>query len=337
MKFTTNNHNLLAAVRKGNLSFFIDQDGKKLNTDAFQFTDNFSCGWACVNLGGDRIQDPEGVIGGNFRYVNVAGEYLSFRFSSPSYFSNNLSIIESGVTRFIIDNNGEMVGEGYNNAYPFRNGLSAAAKGATLGYLNTECQWEILMKPGDTLHSFSDGIAQIQRDGKIGFINPSGQWLIEPQDLTIFDFREALAAYEEKGNYGVMNDSGETVVEAIYEDIGNYSEGLCAVKQRGLWGFIDKSGNIIHPPRYDQVRHFSEGLAAVKVKEKIGYVNVEGEMIIPPSFESGFEFKNGLCIVQENGVLGYIDRQGQWAVDAQFNRANLFVSPEDDNPYYKPN
>ncbi|WP_235299118.1 WG repeat-containing protein [Portibacter marinus] len=337
MKNASNPENLLAAVRIGPSAFFINVEGSKQSIGEFRFTDNFSSGWACTNMGGERIQNPEGVIGGNFRYVNVAGDVLPVWMEKPSFFSCGLSVIQSGNDYSVIDVNGSLKIQSFDHIFPFNDHLAAAKKKGNLGYLNTNGEWEFLMKPNDVLHSFSGGIAKIIREKHIGFINQTGQWLIEPQKKEIFDFHERFAVVRSDEKFGFINDVGDVIVQPIFQDMGNFSEGQCAFKEKGLWGFLDSTGMVTIAPRFQQVRAFKEGKAAFQLEGKVGFINQEGEVVIPPTFEAAFEFKNELCIAQQNRKLGYIDASGEWVLSPKYDRANHFVHPEDDNPYFRPN
>jgi hypothetical protein len=322
----------IAAVRQENLAFFIDQTGRKLDIGDFAFTANFSCNWACINLGGTRIQNPPGVIGGNFRFIDTKGNYLPLRFDEASHFCENLAIINSGNRAFIINQDGELVADRFLKVLPFSDGLAAATKINELGYLNKTGEFEFRMRPGDVLHPFIDGIAKIERAGQAGFINLSGQWLIEPSDHVIFPFSERKAVYEEHELYGFLDDSGEKLTEAIYEDCADFKEDLAAVKIDGKWGFINAAGLLVIEPKFDLVRNFSDQMAAFMQNGKVGYLNASGKVVISPMFEAAYEFQNGFAPFQREGKLGFIDHRGSVAIEPTFDRVNSFVNPCTSNP-----
>lgn len=328
---------IIAAVRTGDRCEFIDPEGNVLHLGQFQFTDNFSNGLACVNQGGDRIQEPPGIIGGNFRFINLNGELLPLRFNELSFFSHERAIIKDGNSAFIIDTAGETVAEGFTGIYPFHDGLAAASKLNTLGYLNTDGEWEFQMKSGDIINNFQDGIAKVIRNGKNGFINLTGQWLIEPTALEILPFSERFAAYIENEKYGFLNDEGIKITEAIYDNVTDFKEGLAGFLLNGKWGFININGEVSIKPNFDNVRTFSDGSAAVLKNGKVGYIDAQGNLFIKPQFSASYDFLNGYAIAQENGKLGYIDKNGNWIISPIFDRANNFVNPIADNPLIRIN
>ncbi|GLR16689.1 WG repeat-containing protein [Portibacter lacus] len=332
-----NSNPLLAAVRTENICEFIDTSGKSAPLGQFQYTDNFSNGLACINEGGNRIQEPPGVIGGNFRFLATDGSTLPLRFDEPSYFSCERAIIKYGTLAKIVDTTGETIAEGFEGIFPFHTGLAAASKLNAIGYVNVEGEWEFQMKSGDIINNFQDGIAKIIRNSQNGFVNPTGQWLIEPTDLEILPFSERLAGYFENGKYGFLNDEGDKIIAADFDNVTHFKEGLAGVTINDKWGFINANGDLVIEPSFDNVRTFSEGLAAVMKNGKVGYINTKGKLTIKPQFSAAYDFKNGYAVAQEKGKLGYIDEKGKWKISPVFDRANHFVSPLEDNPFLRIN
>lgn len=333
-----NPNELIAAVRIGEKWTFIDIQGNKVIDRSFAFADNFSQGYACVSEGGIRSDKPEGVLAGEFFFINIDGEELPHRSITPSYFSDGVAVLESSRNNYAIMNtDGDIVAKNFETMLPFSNGLSPAKKGDKLGYINTDGEWEFLMKSGDIIDVFRGGIARVKRNGKTGFINPAGQWLIEPELDMAYRFSEGMAAIEIDEKFGFINDEGDIIIPADYNDCGDYSEGLVAVKKNGKWGYIDKEGEVVIPFSFTDCRGFSEGMAAIMQNGKIGYIDTNGKIKIPPSMEAAYDMQNGYTVFLENGKIGYIDQSGNRILEAQYDRANYFVNPEAENPLVRIN
>lgn len=326
-----NSNPLVATVQENDVAYFINKEGQELDIGRFQYADRFSCGWACVNLGGDRVSNPQGVIGGNFRFINPQGEYLPLRFDEAAQFTENRGLIKSANTTLIIDEEGNQISDLFTEVLPYCNGLAAAYKGNALGYINQEGEWEFQMKSGDIIDSFKDGIARIVRGGKNGFVNPAGQWLIELTEDKIYAFSEKKAAFQTASKYGFINDNGEPITKAIFEDCADFREGYAAVKQNNKWGFINEEGNIVIPCIYENVRSFSEGRAAIMKGGKVGYIDKENKIIIDLAFDAAYDFKNNIAIYQDQQKVGYITDLGDPIIPTKYDRANYFVLPEENN------
>lgn len=328
---------LVAAVRNNDIWFFINEKGEDIGLGQFTYADNFSNGWACINYEGSRVADPQGVVGGMFKFINIKGESLDYTLLTPSRFLENRAVIEIGEEFTIIDEDGNNIQEGFESIYSFHNGLAAAKKNNNLGYLNEDGEWEILMRKGDIIYSFHDSIARIKRNNKVGFINPSGQWLVELTEGIFYDFSDGLAAFEQNGLFGFINDHGEIIIEAIYADCTDFKNGLAGVKINDKWGFITKENISFTEPIYKNVRAFSEGLAAVQLDNLVGYINSTGKLEIEPKFEAAYDFKNGYAVAEQDGKLGYINKKGEWHIPPIFERANQLVNVNESNPLFRIN
>ena len=104
---------------------------------------------------------------------------------------------------------------------------------------------------------------------KYGFIDKSGKVLIEPQFDHARDFSEGFAQVKKDGKYGFIDKSGKVVIEPQFDDAEPFSEGLGKVEKDGNWGFIDKSGKVVIAPQFNNVSYFSEGFAMVKKDGKV--------------------------------------------------------------------
>ncbi|WP_396336448.1 WG repeat-containing protein [Fischerella sp. JS2] len=199
----------------------------------------------------------------------------------------------------------------------------------------------------DGVGEFSEGLAQVQIDGKWGYIDKSGNVVIQPQFDETDKFSEGLArvwisgqnwGYIDKtgkfvitqqftkdnaNNFseglaracvvstcGFIDKTGSFVIERKFAGAADFSEGLAAVKTRGKWGFIDKSGNFVIQPQFNNAGYFSEGLADVTIADKSGYIDKNGKVVIKPIFDDNYKFSEELASVKIDSKWGYIDKTG---------------------------
>ena len=120
---------------------------------------------------------------------------------------------------------------------------------------------------------------------RAGYLNAKGEVVIQPQFHAAFAFSEGLANVSKDGLWGFINKSGEWVIPLRFKYGNGFSEGLAGVSlgEKG-WGFIDRTGKVVIPARFGWVYGgFRHGLAAVASDGKLGYINKEGEWVWEPS------------------------------------------------------
>ena len=66
---------------------------------------------------------------------------------------------------------------------------------------------------------------------KYGFIDKSGKMVIEPQFDGASDFSEGLAQVEKDGKWGFIDKSGKVVIEPQFDWVSDFSEGLAKVRR----------------------------------------------------------------------------------------------------------
>ena len=92
-------------------------------------------------------------------------------------------------------------------------------------------------------------------------------------------FSEGLAEVKRNGKCGYVNKSGEEVIPLKYDYVFAFSEGLATVKLNGKWGFINTSGEEVIPLKYDEATYFTNGKAQVKLNGREFYIDKNGNEI----------------------------------------------------------
>jgi hypothetical protein len=139
-------------------------------------------------------------------------------------------------------------------------------------------------------------------------------------------FSEGLAEVQLNGKWGFIDKFGKEVISTIYDDVSGYSEALAAVKLNGRWGFIDKTGKVAVAIKYDYVRDFLNGFAVVYSGKKQGLINKTGKEVIVPKYKYIGDISEGMMKVldAESLKMGYADTSGIEVVKAEYMDARDF-------------
>ena len=218
----------------------------------------------------------------------------------------------------------------FYRGWDFSDGLAAAMarEGSLWGYINTDGDYAISPRfasgPDDYVWPFSDGLAQIEANGRFGYIDHSGNFVISPTLLDADSFHDGFArvvlegpcAYFSKGPCPSFHTPG-------------LSSRMARESQEELpickFTFVDKIGHAISGKRYDYALHFSEGLAPVLVNGKWGYIDQTGDLVITTRFDHAEPFSDGTALVTENHLYGFIDSHGVYVIEPRFKWAESFI------------
>jgi hypothetical protein len=325
--------NVLAAVMKDGMWGYIDQEGNYAMDARFPQAHNFSNGKACVNVGGRRLDEQSGVIGGKYTFIDNKAIWMGWQFEGVSHFyEGQAAIIQAGYA-FLIKTNEDMLNATFDVIGRFDGGLAPARlkDKAKTGYIDAFGVFKIETDPSWIIHPFSEGLARVKVNGKWGFIDQNGEMIIDAIYSEAYNFNEGIATVVLNGKFGFINSKGEIAIETKYVDAGDFNEGLAAVNSKGKWGFINKKGEEIIPFEFSAVRDFHEGLAAVQKGGKVGYIKQNGDFQIDPEFSAAYDFSKGLAIYQSKGFMGYINKNGEIIIPAKFTRASNFVNITESN------
>lgn len=168
----------------------------------------------------------------------------------------------------------------------------------------------LLQLPDDRFVEFKDN------SGKSGFSDRENQELLIPANYDYaYSFSEGLANVRKDGKWGFIDKLGKTVIPFIYDDAELFYAGLASVAKDGKYGYIDRSGKTVIPFLYDYADYYSFGLARVKKAGKWGYIDKSGKTVISFIYDMAHSF-HGLAKVKKDGKEGYIDKSGRWVKDA---------------------
>ena len=143
------------------------------------------------------------------------------------------------------------------------------------GYMDTMGQ--LIIDPlYDDVGFFSEGFANVNKDGKWGFIDPSGNYVIEPIFKAAWAFQEGKARVSPfSGPDHYITPSGKIIKSEKWSAADDFSQGLAKVKVGNTFGYIDTTGHLVLPAIYSRAWGFKHGLAIVSIDEKLGVMNYE--------------------------------------------------------------
>lgn len=251
-------------------------------------------------------------------------------------FKEGFATVKTNKNWGYIDCKGNVIASGYDQVFPFHNGLAEVrtvkksfslftALVAVAGYTSGT------MAIGGP--EFNDAL--LPENTKRGYINQAGKEVVPTKYDFSNIFHEGLAAVEVHDKWGVVDKSGIFIVPEQYEKISSYRNGFAQVKKDEKWGFIDKKGNLVTPIQYDEVSAFNDELAAIKVGDKWGFIDTNGKMAIPLQFddvafpsadktflEEKVGFFCGFAKVKMLDKWGVIDTKGKFVVKAEFDSSS---------------
>lgn len=141
-----------------------------------------------------------------------------------------------------MDFSGNMVldlsGRGFNNLWPFHEGLAAVStEDDMIGFINKSGELVIPCIYEDFSGGFSeDGICAVQKDGMWGYINRDNNVIIPFEYDGAYGAGAGLASVIKDGKCGLVDYKNRIVAELEYDDISSPDKGTAyAIKDRTLY------------------------------------------------------------------------------------------------------
>ncbi len=269
------------------------------------------------------------IIAGKVGYIDGSGKIvvppvLVFGESNTGDEFHNGLLEIAAMSGVYVDRTGKKVISGLYRGWDFSEGLAVAMKepGGEWGYINTRGEFAIGPRfpsyPRGFVSSFSNGLAEIEVDGRTGYVDHTGSFVIPPTFGFGSSFHEGFARVVEKHPCAYPETEGNVMLVAQAANANSKELAPCK------YSFIDKTGSVQWKDSYDDALDFSEGLAPVRIGKLWGYVGRHGEMAIPPKFETATPFSDALALVSENELYGYIDHAGHYVISPRYKNAENF-------------
>lgn len=187
----------------------------------------------------------------------------------------------------LIDKKGNIVIQAEYSDATYSNGIVCFTKSGKYKYLDLQ-SFKFLNVPDDTRLYFSEGLAEVRKNGKSGYIDKTGKLVIKYRYYYAGEFSEGLAKvyFKRGGGIGFINTKGEVVIEPRrFDSCKDFHEGVCAASAMGKWGYINREGKWLYYPKYGRCLSYSNGLAVVSKYSYISkgksfqYVNMSDEIV----------------------------------------------------------
>lgn len=186
----------------------------------------------------------------------------------------------------------------------------------------------------DSIGSFQNGIAIVEKDNHFGVVLAGGRELVAPGYDYISPFTDGYAKAIRRGKFVIIDLSGHEYIQTssgLFEvpekvfDISECGPGLLRyakrVKRRNrygieeviLWGLMNIKKEIIFTPQFHYIHQFSSGTTKVLKKSKDGYLR--WRIVYDYNKLSEEEFKAEPAILEDGSV--YVTRnvsesQSEW-------------------------
>lgn len=239
----------------------------------------------------------------------------------------------------------EIISCKYDDAKDYDKGISVVTLGDKKGAINREGDMVIPCKYDNINLCKDDSLAAAFINETSGFIDLEGN-VVVPFDYDYCGtFSEGLADVRKNGLIGFVNKNGELVIPCKYENLYNgcgFREGLVGVSIDGglpgilddEWGYIDQNGNIIIPFQKGLTgAPFSSGLSMRYRTDKNGFLIIhktacEGAFIYKNGKQATdfFDtqniegFRKGYCTIKDkNGWEGLVNTQGEFTIPCKYS------------------
>lgn len=266
-----------------------------------------------------------------------------------------LNIIAPNGYQGIINMEGKYVVEPkYNHIDEFSNGIASVMvldNGTEKWGMIDSTGKEIIKPFSESRIFYSEGLADVQINGKFGFIDLEGNFVIEPKYELAFSFQNGLAVVRLDGKYGYINKYGDFEIEPQFESANSFcGDYACVSKDVGgkeLFGIIDRKGNFVVEPKFDHIYGYgySQTEEGVFFRARqgdwgnglCGIININGEWVIEPKFDDmlGLDSYSDYVSVGVNGKYGIIDLKGNYIIRPISDDYIFVYRPNDLNVYCK--
>ena len=204
----------------------------------------------------------------------------------------------------------------------------------------------ILVEPTlvfNSVYTFRDGMAWVQRDGKVGFVDQYGEIVIPLEFDSISHFfceglaRVGIGSRETGWKYGFIDMEGNLVIPYTFCWVDCFHDGVARAIIDGKTGVIDTAGQIVVPFEYASINHnwgriFTDGLAAVRAvgdwQTAAGVIDKAGNIVIPLEYAGVSIRENGLIYAQKGMSpdirAGILNRHGDIVVPFEHRHISHF-------------
>lgn len=231
----------------------------------------------------------------------------------------------------VIDRSGQfVVPMDYEWIEGFEHGPSRVRKSGRMGLMNGMGAL-LLEPTHDHIGAFHDGLALVVDGARCGYVDTTGAFVIAQDyeavsDVATWgDLSNGLAEVQFNGKRGLINRRNERIVPFQYVDIGGTRGPLFPVKKKGKWSYVDAQGATVVDARYDQVWDMVDGVSRVQVAGSFGAVDSTGKEIIAPTLKVLNDARFGF-LVGGAELVGVYDGTGRMVILAEHDEVLIISS-----------
>jgi sporulation protein YlmC with PRC-barrel domain len=182
-------------------------------------------------------------------------------------------------------------------------------------------KWEIKATDGspkiyavvDDLKPFSNGFAQVVKDGKVSIIKDDGEIKLPFEYDKAIPFGRNILLTKGDKNY-IYDSKGKVKLWSYPMDISwqNLSETLKPIKTNNQkWGYINDDGDLEIKAEFDEAGSFKNGIAIVCKNNLCGFMNKNGKKITDLVYElPDYRIRSAALLAKKDGKFGYLDAEG---------------------------
>lgn len=318
-----------------NRDYFIDMDGRKINSKKFSKISRFHYGLALIRLGQDH-----------YNYIRSDGTFLLKEHLALAFdFSCGLAVVmdRDETCKYVIDPNGKCVSERYDDIEPFSEGKALVFHANRRNFLDLNCmpmlpEW---VRGYKTVSSFaSDHCRMNRQNGSVNYIKENGAflWDYDRRLIAAEDFIGGFALLGDSTNdggkkYNFTKPNGDWLSQKWFRFAKSFSEGLALVQTLHRFNFIDYQGSLLMDKALLSAESFTNGLSAIQYIDRPNhtfFINKKGQQIHHEPVIEAYSFINGRSLVvvsqdvnTKEKLYNYLTLDGKYLLKNHFNSHNL--------------
>ena len=291
---------------------------------------------------------------GDWGFIDYEGnEVISPEFKErPSLAKNGIFLVQhskKNKTYFqfyrISDNKAKEIGDRWDNAHMFSDGLAAVVQeNKYIQFIDEDMKVAFTLDKIETAGNFQDGLVRVENaEGKWGFANKDGKVVIKAEYDQVSDFNDGKAVVaelkgkedEEKSNhFYIIDKKGEKLLDLKdkYSYVQNATEGYFKVQETHddeiEYGFIDIEGEkIIKPKDYEDLTAIYSGHFSYREEGEWGLKNMKGEKVFGAKYAEPLIVFNDIVWFKKEGEEDYgaMNLEGEEVLEEEYNNPFPFI------------
>lgn len=202
----------------------------------------------------------------------------------------------------------------YDDADDFSDGMANVVKNGKTGYIDITGKLVIPFKY-ESGKSFMYGYARIP-DGEIGFYIDKNDKKVVIKNTSPYartdEFKNGLIRISVNGRHGFVNTKNEIVIPADYDRDPKFADGIIIASKENIYYAFDTTGKKILETK-EKLKYYDKGYIRFNRNEKEGMMDITGEIVLDPIYYSAFYAGENVFEVmdKEKDQYRYIDKSGK--------------------------